>query len=476
MTSQLHPLLRRLLRRSGASPGEPPSEAAWDDLLASLSRTYAEADQDRYTLERSIDISSREMQQLYQDLKVTSQSELAHERDRVMTSAAIVTATQEAAPDGILVIGEDRRVVAHNRRFAEMWRIPGQLLRRGDDRALLGYVLASVADPDAFLQRVNALYENPFESSRDEILLVDERVFDRHSAPVRLPDDRTAGRVWFFRDVTESKRQHAALERARAAAEAAGRELQRSNDLVLAQNEALRRLQRQKDELATLVVHDLKGLLTAILCNSRALHEAPHLAADDRDAVRDIQTAASTLHRMALDLLDIGRNEDGGLPLSPIDLDLAALVEGVVRNLRAQGSARRVSVETALDVTEVHADPDLLRRLLENLVDNAMRFAPPGSAVRIEATARAEAVLLRVLDQGSGVPAAQRDRIFQKYVQLGEEPSSRGGRGLGLAFCRMVSEAHGGAIWVEDNQPRGSVFCVRLPRRPAEQPGSAGQK
>src|SRR3954470_24911822 len=117
MSRDGHPLLSRLLRKVGASPAEAPSLETWRALLGLIARTYQEADQDRYTLERSIEISGREMQGLYQDLKKRTDQQLEE-------SYAQLRATLEAASEGILVVDARRTAVAVNRRYAEMMRVP----------------------------------------------------------------------------------------------------------------------------------------------------------------------------------------------------------------------------------------------------------------------------------------------------------------------------------------------------------------
>src|SRR5689334_4907497 len=121
--SPLHPLLDRLLRKAGASNDEAPTFDAWQHILALVARTLWDADQDRYTLERSIEISSKEMQGLYQDLKRTSESALAAERTRAEESLAILRATLEATNEGILVVDRDRRIVAANTRYRQLFRV-----------------------------------------------------------------------------------------------------------------------------------------------------------------------------------------------------------------------------------------------------------------------------------------------------------------------------------------------------------------
>ena len=122
-------------------------------------------------------------------------------------------------------------------------------------------------------------------------------------------------------------------------------------------------------------------------------------------------------------------------------------------------------MESAVEASTLRADPDLLRRVLENLLENALRHAPEETVVRVSITLQGDAVEIRVADRGSGVPEAMRESIFERFVQVEsrDRAATRSGRGLGLAFCRLAAEAHGGTIWVEDGAP-GAVFCVRLPR------------
>jgi two-component system sensor histidine kinase/response regulator len=117
-----------------------------------------------------------------------------------------------------------------------------------------------------------------------------------------------------------------------------------------------------------------------------------------------------------------------------------------------------------LDSPNAHADPDLLRRVLENLLDNAIRHAPPRSTIVLSATRDGAATVIRIADQGRGIAPDQRDKVFEAFVQGSTEEAltARTSRGLGLAFCRLAVEAHGGSIWVEDANP-GAVFCLRLP-------------
>jgi len=123
----------------------------------------------------------------------------------------ILSTQMEATIDGILIVGEQNNIISHNRRFAELWDIPPELLASGDDGPALQLVTKQVADGEGFLARVKQLYEHREEKSRDEILLGDGRVFDRYSAPMLGAEGKYFGRVWYFRDITQRKLMEEAL-------------------------------------------------------------------------------------------------------------------------------------------------------------------------------------------------------------------------------------------------------------------------
>lgn len=245
-------------------------------------------------------------------------------------------------------------------------------------------------------------------------------------------------------------------------------ELTQGYDLIRSQRDALLQAQRQKEELSALVVHDLKNPLTGILVNARYLLAEPAFEGDTQDALRDIVTSAEAMHRMVMNLLDISRSEDGTLVPKISEVDLGELVEGTCATARRRLEERRLDLTLEMETKALRADRDLLQRLLENLVDNAIKYTPTGGTIRIESQPQPEGwVLLKVIDSGTGIPPAARERIFEKYARLeGPAEAARTSRGLGLAFCRLAAEAHGGRIWVEEHPLGGTAFCVLLPLAP----------
>jgi signal transduction histidine kinase len=212
------------------------------------------------------------------------------------------------------------------------------------------------------------------------------------------------------------------------------------------------------------VVHDLKNPVSSMDLNAQILLRDPRLPESAREPAKQIRAEAQQLNRMILNLLDLSKADEGQLAAKVARVDLAAIVASVFDELHAGAGARDVTLRSDVRVERLNADPDLLRRTLANLIENAIRHAPRGTAVTVSASEEDRAVELRISDAGSGVPAELRDKVFDPFVQLESEDRtlSRGGRGLGLTFCKSAVEAHGGRIWIEDAAP-GAVFCVRLP-------------
>jgi signal transduction histidine kinase len=234
-------------------------------------------------------------------------------------------------------------------------------------------------------------------------------------------------------------------------------------DLAL-ENEALTALAHRKDELSALVVHDIKGPASALMLRAEQRMRRAECEAE-RSAWRSIYINGEAVARLANNLLDIAQHEDAAFAPAHEDVAVAAIVDEVVRRMQPLAEARDQRVTAQLRTRAVvHADPELLRRALQNLVENAIAFNAKGGTVALDARDDRDAVVLAVSDEGPGVPADQRDRIFEKYARVPSSGAPRTGHGLGLAFCRLAAEAHGGAIWVEDVHPHGSRFCLRLPR------------
>jgi two-component system sensor histidine kinase/response regulator len=237
------------------------------------------------------------------------------------------------------------------------------------------------------------------------------------------------------------------------------------NDLyaqVKHQRDDLQRLQLQKEQLAAFLVHDLKNPVNSIELQAEVVRRDPGATDRGRRAAARIQDETRALMRMITNLLDISKGDEGKLSPMRVDVDLVAMASEVIETLRARAEGAGVTIVADMTVPRLRADRDLIRRLFENLVDNAIRHAPEGSVVRLEASSAGGATELRVADTGPGIPSEQRDRVFERFLQVPDEAGTSSNRGLGLAFCKLAVEAHGGTIRIEDANP-GAIFCMAIP-------------
>ncbi len=227
---------------------------------------------------------------------------------------------------------------------------------------------------------------------------------------------------------------------------------------LAAQNDKLKKLEQDKRRITQLIVHDLKGPATALLANAELL-KSGQLPADLADVVDDIEIAAIHLDRTVRNLLDLSRAENVGLSVQLEPFDLRALVAETVGNMRGLARLQHVHVSGHVEVERFTGDRELVRRMLANLLHNAIRHSPPNSEVELAITRDIDVVVIEVRDHGHGVSAEEAAQIFDPYVS-----KTGAGHGLGLVFCRLAAEAHRGTIAVEPRQPNGATFRVRLPQ------------
>jgi signal transduction histidine kinase len=258
-------------------------------------------------------------------------------------------------------------------------------------------------------------------------------------------------------------------------------ELRRNYDVIRSQRDALLEAQRQKDELTALIVHDLKNPLSSILSNTQYVLGRGVPAGEMRESLEDVLRASQSMVRLVMNLLDVSRSEDGALVPHVSEFDLPSLLAEVCSEMdrRIQDKEQHLSLTLNPGVGSLRGDRDLVRRTLENLIDNAYKYGPRAATIWLEVAPATmddgaePAVEIRVRDEGDGIPEAYRQVVFEKYGRAatgGRE--ARTSHGLGLVFCRRAVGVHGGAIWIEGQEGRGACFCLRLPvaRLPLSKP------
>ena len=237
--------------------------------------------------------------------------------------------------------------------------------------------------------------------------------------------------------------------------------------VVLRDQTEVRSAENMRDDLTRALVHDLRNPLTSILSSLELIQR---FGAVGRNTLSDKQAhyvrgaIGSTLRvsNLVTAILDMEQLESGEMPLDKTDVSLAQIANDVVAAQTAVAVAKQIRLEQQIPITlpTILLDRSLIQRVLQNLVDNAVKFTSNGGSVLVSAERTSTSTTLRVRDSGDGIPPEVQKRLFQRFAAGNQKGR---GSGLGLAFCKLVVETHGGRIWVESTPGLGAAFYVELP-------------
>ncbi len=410
--------------------------------------------------------------------------DVRRERDRIQ-------AVLHSVKDGILMLDRGYNVVLANSRFTELMKLETeQVLHRNMNEVadLLGEALESEPPfgSDSVTRVLRDLRRHPEAGFQRKLVISDpkRRYIDWSILPVPDQFGSVIGWLNVFHDVTQQ-----------------------------------RELEQVRDDFISMLVHDLRSPLTSIIGGIELVSNLltmPDSHEDNAERQTEFLEQVSRNCYSLLDminaLLEVSRLEAGRLPLTVEEVGLNTLLKDSIAQVKITAQERRVSIQTSLPDPSIRLRVDIekMRRVLVNLLSNAIKFSPTGSSIgvtaRIEEGVRRrgttssldpnrlrrstttllrearptealaplpQALLISISDQGPGIPSESIERIFDKFVQLPSSARNRGGTGLGLALCKLVVEAHGGRIWAESEEGRGSVFfcsipCVVTPDLPLE--------
>jgi len=239
--------------------------------------------------------------------------------------------------------------------------------------------------------------------------------------------------------------------------------LRAQDALIRQQLKQLAQLQTTKDEMLSLMVHDLRSPLAGIVSHlSLIIEDAPEgrLREDAQAALRSADTMRDSLE----EALQIRLLEEGQLPIARAPVDLKALVRDAAATLEPTARRKRIQLSTTLDGEAVASvDGKLVRRAIENLLGNALKYTPAGKDVSVDVRHRDGTVEIEVRDRGPGIPAELKATMFEKYGSVeAKKGGPRKGFGLGLYMVKLVADGHGGMASVLDRDGGGAVFSIRL--------------
>lgn len=286
-----------------------------------------------------------------------------------------------------------------------------------------------------------------------EVAMLDEPL---RSATVRALTPVTA--LMIRRDVFEAELGSSELARSLLRAMAA--KLRQGDVLIKKTVEDLRRLEALKDDLVSMIVHDMRVPLSSLKLAIAAIE-----GGDTSPQVRGIVSrSAKYIETLVADVLDVCTLEQQEIQLNFETLELASVAREAVESVRAAASVRLVALEViAPEPCEGRFDRKLVRRAIENLLSNAIKYAPARSPVRVSVNPDGNEFRVDVEDQGPGIPLELRGAIFEKFGSVeAKRGAVRQGYGLGLHLVHLVATAHGGGVQVQDNPSGGSVFRLRL--------------
>ncbi|MBI5565567.1 MAG: GAF domain-containing protein [Chloroflexi bacterium] len=361
-----------------------------------------------------------------------------------------VQAILNSAHDGILMFDPASHILLVNPELEQMWGLPRADLEGHTLQDLLDHANVQLAaklglSPAAVWTTLQQLQTGqqidwPKETFALPRLASNEsthaeRYVERACLPVRDARQQPIGWMLVLRDVTEE-----------------------------------RELQQLRDELTNTIVHDLRSPLTSILGGLYMLKDMVKPDQPDSDESQALTISIRSTNKLlnlVNSLLDISKLTSGQALVDVRPMSLGTLVQTAVAHLipLAQEAEIIIRQQVAHDLPRVLGDEDKLGRVLTNLLDNALKFTPASGQINVLAERWAvnpAFVRCAVRDTGPGIPAEFRTRIFERFVQLPEQVSRRRGTGLGLSFCRLALEAHGGQIWVDDAPGGGSEFSFTL--------------
>jgi len=239
---------------------------------------------------------------------------------------------------------------------------------------------------------------------------------------------------------------------------------------IEAQREVILRDKAMREKLEAFLLHDLKNPISSILLQAELELDRADRHPGTADAWGRVLHHGERLKKLVAGWMDFMETEAVGLKLKRVKVDPRSFLEELLQRHAVWFQVQHLqgSVRVQEELAELTLDPAIMERVLGNLLENCIRYSPEGGEIRLEARLGHEGqVHLELSDRGPGIPALQREAIFDMYIQLEAASSlvsARESRGLGLAFCRLAAEAHGGAIWAEDNPAGGTRFVIELPR------------
>lgn len=222
-----------------------------------------------------------------------------------------------------------------------------------------------------------------------------------------------------------------------------------------------------RNDFTAMVIHELRSPLSIIKSSADLLQKQDARLASEqkKNLLSQIENSANDLLSIVNDLLNVAKVEAGKIELFKHQFQITEILEEEIKNFRPLAEEKGIEIKLYIDsdVDGVNCDKDKIKQVMNNLLSNAIKYSTEGT-IAVKLQSFHGYVQISVEDQGIGISDSLKKKLFSKFVQARELPVSReGGTGLGLVISKGIIEAHGGKIWIQDNQPKGSIFIFTLP-------------
>ncbi len=391
-----------------------------------------------------------ERKRIEQDL-LSAKARAESSQDELRLALTQISAILEATADGILAVDQNRRIQRFNRRFAEMCKVPHEVLGGGDHNAVLRVVAEQAADPDALMEKDMDYHAHPEREDGYTIELKDGRIFEIVSRP-QWREEQLLGRVISFHDVTAERQALALLMKAKHVAEEAN----------MAKSQFLSRMS-----------HELRTPLNAMLGFAQLLNIDTSLNKVQYAQLKHILSSGRHLLALINDLLDITKVETNNLEIVMGSVGLARVVEDSIATTQPLSQEKGITIHS--DVNEcknlfVNADAVRLRQVLINLLSNAIKYNRAAGHVTVTCQeAQGGVHRISVSDTGVGIRDEDIPGLFEPFSRLYLNTYAVEGSGIGLAISKQLVKLMGGAIGVQSEFGVGSTFWIELEKAQADE-------
>jgi len=316
--------------------------------------------------------------------------------------------------DGVLILDEENRIQMSNRAMEIAFDLAGRDIRKRS--------INEVIDHPDFTSLLNRAHDHPLKYH--EINFDDGRIYNAQYTPIG-----GFGSVITMQDISY-----------------------------------LKQVERMKNEFVHTISHDLRSPLTSVIGYTELIQRVGSINDQQVEFLDRIRSSIESITSLVNDLLDLSRLEAGFDTRREL-VNLENILNFALDTMEAQFKVNDLVLELDVgkEIPELRGNPIRLRQLLDNLLSNAVKYSPKGTTINVSLLAEENQIILRVADQGTGIPQAEQARIFEKFYRASNVPDQVGGSGLGLAIVKSIVDSHQGRIWVESFMGKGSTFFVVLP-------------